>query len=103
MNAQYQDQTINCRDCKIDFMFEAGEQAFFAEKQFTAPTRCKACRQIRKAQKEQGGAPMPTTGAVVQGGPPAASGQDEMPRPRNGGRRREEPGRRNSRGYDRED
>ena len=46
------DQTINCRDCKQPFVFTVGEQKFFAERQFTPPTRCKACRQARKAAKE---------------------------------------------------
>jgi hypothetical protein len=48
------DQTIDCRDCRIPFVFTAGEQKFFAERQFTPPTRCKGCRQIRKQAKEAG-------------------------------------------------
>lgn len=46
------DQTLNCRDCKQPFVFTVGEQKFFAERQFTPPTRCKACRQARKAAKD---------------------------------------------------
>jgi hypothetical protein len=71
---QNQDQTITCRDCKGTFVFEAGEQAFFAEKGFTPPTRCKPCRQARKAQQAQqqavagpptGGGPVGRTAPVV--------------------------------------
>jgi DNA-directed RNA polymerase subunit RPC12/RpoP len=48
------DQELVCRDCGATFTFTAGEQAFFAEKQFTSPIRCKACRQARKAAKDGG-------------------------------------------------
>lgn len=43
-----------CRDCNGDFVFTAGEQDFFSTKGFTPPNRCKACRDKRKAEKEQG-------------------------------------------------
>jgi len=60
-----EDQTLNCRDCKLPFVFTAGEQKFFAERQFTPPTRCKSCRQIRKQNKDaeaQGGTFNPSGG-----------------------------------------
>jgi len=45
----YQDKTIKCRDCGKDFIFSAGEQAFFAEKGFDrAPIRCTECRKAKK-------------------------------------------------------
>lgn len=50
---QNADQTISCRDCKTDFVFTVGEQAFFAERGFRPPVRCKGCRDLKKAQ--QGG------------------------------------------------
>lgn len=44
-----QDQELLCRDCKKGFTFTAGEQAFFKERNFGPPVRCKACRDSRKA------------------------------------------------------
>jgi CxxC-x17-CxxC domain-containing protein len=45
-----EDQRITCVDCGTEFVFTAGEQAFYREKGLThAPTRCKACRDLRKA------------------------------------------------------
>lgn len=53
--AEYEDMEIVCVDCKKPFIFEAGEQKFFAEKGFTPPKRCKPCRDERKAQRNGGG------------------------------------------------
>lgn len=50
---ELKDQVLTCRDCGASFVFTAGEQAFFAERNFSAPTRCKACRQNRKQPAEQ--------------------------------------------------
>lgn len=45
----FEDKVLNCRDCKQDFVFTAGEQAFYAEKGFeNEPSRCPACRAARK-------------------------------------------------------
>ena len=53
MNEQYKDKTIVCKDCGAEFVFTAGEQAFYAEKGFqNEPVRCKACRDARKANRE---------------------------------------------------
>jgi len=50
----YEDKILICRDCGREFVFTAGEQAFYAEKGFmNEPTRCKECRDKRKAA--QGG------------------------------------------------
>ena len=50
------DRSITCVDCGEEFLFTAGEQAFYAERGLTnAPTRCKACRDKRKTQREGGG------------------------------------------------
>lgn len=48
---EFTDQIIRCVDCKENFVFEAGEQRFFAERQFTPPRRCKECRAKKKAEK----------------------------------------------------
>ena len=37
----YEDKTLICRDCGAEFVFTAGEQAFYAEKGFqNEPSRC---------------------------------------------------------------
>ena len=49
---EFQDKTLVCKDCGQEFVFTAGEQAFFAEKGFeNDPVRCPACRKARKEQK----------------------------------------------------
>lgn len=55
---EYSDITLTCSDCGSEFIFTAGEQAFYAEKGFTnQPRRCKACRDSRKVGRN-GGASM---------------------------------------------
>ncbi len=42
---EFQDKVLKCADCGSDFVFTAGEQLFFYDKQFkNAPKRCKACK-----------------------------------------------------------
>ncbi len=42
---EFQDKTLKCVDCGADFVFTAGEQLFFHDKQFkNEPKRCKACK-----------------------------------------------------------
>jgi CxxC-x17-CxxC domain-containing protein len=49
---EYVDKFIICADCDEEFVFSAGEQLFFSEKQFrSAPRRCKACRMNRSDKK----------------------------------------------------
>lgn len=48
------DKKIICKDCKTEFLFTEGEQAFYKEKGLTSePIRCPRCRKIRKAQKAE--------------------------------------------------
>ena len=43
--AAFQDRVLQCVDCGTDFVFTAGEQQFYQEKQFhNEPKRCKACK-----------------------------------------------------------
>lgn len=49
------DRTIVCRDCGQEFVFTAGEQAFYAERGYSDPMRCPSCRAARKAQRNSGG------------------------------------------------
>ena len=48
--ASTEDKSITCVDCGEEFLFTAGEQAFYRERGLTnEPTRCKSCREKRKA------------------------------------------------------
>jgi CxxC-x17-CxxC domain-containing protein len=49
------DRTLTCRDCGQEFTFTEGEQAFYQERGFSEPTRCKACRDKRKMERNAGG------------------------------------------------
>lgn len=45
---EFQDKTLKCSDCGQDFVFTAGEQLFFHDKQFkNEPKRCKSCKARR--------------------------------------------------------
>ena len=47
----FSDQTIACLDCGVDFVFSAGEQAFFAEKGYVSgKSRCTECTAAKKAR-----------------------------------------------------
>jgi len=47
------DLQLTCNDCGQEFTFSTEDQAFFRERGYSAPKRCKACRQVKK--NEQGG------------------------------------------------
>jgi CxxC-x17-CxxC domain-containing protein len=54
--ASAEDKSITCVDCGEEFLFTAGEQAFYRERGLTnEPTRCKNCREKRKAGRPMGG------------------------------------------------
>jgi CxxC-x17-CxxC domain-containing protein len=45
---EFQDKVLKCIDCGADFVFTAGEQLFFHDKQFkNEPKRCKTCKSRR--------------------------------------------------------
>lgn len=49
---EFTDKTLTCVDCGADFIFTAGEQLFFADKNFrNEPKRCKQCKQARSASR----------------------------------------------------
>lgn len=55
---QFEDQVFECRDCHNQFVWTAGEQAFYAEKGLqNRPQRCPDCRRAAKAARNSGGAP----------------------------------------------
>ena len=49
---EFKDRVLKCTDCSAEFVFTAGEQLFFHDKQFTNdPKHCKQC----KAKRARGG------------------------------------------------
>ena len=53
---EFQDKILKCIDCGGDFIFTAGEQLFFYDKQFkNEPKRCKACKTKRISVVGQAG------------------------------------------------
>ena len=55
---EFQDKTLKCIDCGADFVFTAGEQLFFHDKQFkNEPKRCKPCKAKRAAALSGNAAP----------------------------------------------
>ncbi len=48
------DKTIQCKDCGKDFVWTEDEQAFYQEKGFNAPLRCKECRVKARANFNNG-------------------------------------------------
>src|SRR3954464_3885403 len=48
---EFQDKLLNCVDCNGEFVWTAGEQLFFADKNFkNEPKRCKACKAKRSTR-----------------------------------------------------
>lgn len=51
----YTDQTLQCRECGVEFIFSAGEQEFYAAKGLVnQPARCPDCRSARRARVNGG-------------------------------------------------
>lgn len=45
---EFQDRVLTCVDCGSEFVFTAGEQSFFRDRNFkNEPRRCKACKNKR--------------------------------------------------------
>jgi len=65
-----QDKSLTCSDCGAEFVFTAKDQAYYSERGFVAPKRCRNCRDARKAQSG-GGSRGPSRGPRGGGyGPP---------------------------------
>lgn len=45
-------RVITCMDCAQDFPFSTSEAAFYAERGFTPPKRCRECRARRKRERD---------------------------------------------------
>ena len=53
---EFQDKSLNCVDCGTEFIWTAGEQLFFADKNFkNEPKRCKSCKAKRASRPSSGG------------------------------------------------
>jgi CxxC-x17-CxxC domain-containing protein len=64
MEPQFVDRLLTCSDCHSEFIFTAGEQLFFFDKQFkNDPKRCKPCKSRRSG-----------LAAAASGNGPAAAG-----------------------------
>ena len=64
MEPQFIDRILTCSDCRGEFIFTAGEQLFFFDKQFkNDPKRCKPCKSRRSGLS-----------AAAHGAGPAAAG-----------------------------
>jgi hypothetical protein len=52
---EFQDKSLRCVDCGSEFIWTAGEQLFFADKQFkNEPKRCKTCKAKRANRASAG-------------------------------------------------
>ena len=63
---EFQDRVLKCAECGTEFVFTAGEQQFYKEKDFkNEPKRCKACKTRRQSgSSERGGLGRVETSAV---------------------------------------
>jgi CxxC-x17-CxxC domain-containing protein len=53
---EFQDKSLICVDCGAPFIWTAGEQLFFAHKNYNnEPTRCTSCTATRAARPAGGG------------------------------------------------
>ena len=70
---EFEDKTLTCRECGQEFVFTAGEQEFYRQKQLmNEPGRCPTCRaQRRQSQQGRGDRPreMHETVCAECGGP----------------------------------
>ncbi|MEG1543056.1 MAG: zinc-ribbon domain containing protein [Tannerellaceae bacterium] len=44
---------VKCKDCGEEFEVTEGEQAWYAERGWDIPKRCKACREVAKNKHKQ--------------------------------------------------
>ena len=49
------DVQLTCSDCGREFTFTSEDQAFFRERGYSTPKRCKPCRQAKKNEQMGGG------------------------------------------------
>jgi hypothetical protein len=51
--SKHQDRPLTCSRCGREFVWDAQDQALFAEKRFGPPKRCKDCRRESRARREE--------------------------------------------------
>jgi CxxC-x17-CxxC domain-containing protein len=62
---EYQDRSLVCIECHQPFVWTAGEQQFYAERNFrNEPKRCKACKTKRNSRTHSGSRERVETTAV---------------------------------------
>jgi CxxC-x17-CxxC domain-containing protein len=49
------DLQLTCSDCGQEFTFTEADQAFFQERGYSTPKRCRSCRQAKKNDSYGGG------------------------------------------------
>lgn len=69
-----QDKSLTCVDCGVQFSFSARDQAFYQERGFQPPRRCKTCRDKRKGGGGGGGGSGGGGGRSSYGGGPSHGG-----------------------------
>jgi CxxC-x17-CxxC domain-containing protein len=70
----FQDKTIACRDCGELFLFTAGEQGYFVDRNLlNEPERCWQCRERRRRERADF---RPTVTSIVCAG---CGGDDTVP------------------------
>jgi CxxC-x17-CxxC domain-containing protein len=74
------DQVITCADCGQDFVFTESEQAFYADRGFTTPRRCAACRAAKKAARGDSAGGGSYGGSSYGGGSSSYGGGSRGPR-----------------------
>ncbi len=72
------DQVITCADCGQEFVFTESEQAFYADRGFSTPRRCGACRAAKKAARADSGGG--SYGSSSYGGGSSSYGASRGPR-----------------------
>ncbi len=72
------DQVITCADCGQEFVFTESEQAFYADRGFSTPRRCGACRAAKKAARADSGGG--SYGGSSYGGGSSSYGASRGPR-----------------------
>ena len=76
-----QDKSLTCSDCGAEFVFSAKDQAYYTERGFVSPKRCKPCREAKKAQgpsrgpRESGGGSSGGYGGGYGGGGGGGGGE----------------------------
>jgi CxxC-x17-CxxC domain-containing protein len=65
---EFVDRLLTCADCGGEFIFTAGEQLFFLDKQFkNDPKRCKPCKSRRSGLSVNAAAAGPAAGPAAAG------------------------------------